>query len=221
MPDRRELDLFRLAVICQAGSTVATRRAHWQVARSLGHDVLSGRGAAPGRHLPGTTRRAQGACSLGERRLAGPGRTPVGLHRALSGGHRVSDRRKNAGSAGAVGPTATMRSQDRASCRDRTGRQSKPEGGQWASQRAAHPGTGTERPALIGRRGVLTCWGPVNRVAQWQDSDRCPEPAPRQGNRTTAGGGHHRTGAVTAPGGIRVLPARLRELRTGSTWSVH
>ena len=105
-------------------------------------------GAAPGRHLPGTTRRAQGACSLGERRIAGPGWTPVGLRRALSGRHCVSDRWKNAGSAYAVGPTATLRSQDRVSCQGRKGRQSKPEGGQWASQRAAHPGTGTERPDL-------------------------------------------------------------------------
>jgi hypothetical protein len=214
------LIVCRLAVICQAGSMVATRRA--QGARSLGHDVLPGRGAAPGRHSPGTTRRAQGACSLGERRLAGPGWTPVGLRRALSGGHCVSDRWKNADSAGAVGSTATLWSQDRVSCRGRAGRQSQHMEGQRASQRAAYPGSGIERPVLSGRRGVLTCWGPVNRVAQWQDSDRCSEPAPRQGSRTAAGGGHRRSGGCHGAWRDPVPPlVRLRDLRTGSTWSVH
>ena len=66
--------------------------------------------------------------------------------------------------------------------------------GQRASQRAAYPGPGIERPVLSGRRGVLPCWGPVTRVAQWQDSDRCSEPALRQGSRTAAGGGHRRSG---------------------------
>ena len=72
------LIVCRLAVICQTGALVATRRA--QGARSLGHDVSTGRGRSPGRHLLGTTRRAQDACSLGER-----GRTPPGTaRRALS-----------------------------------------------------------------------------------------------------------------------------------------
>ncbi len=85
----------------------------------------------------------------------------------------MPDRWRSADSADAVSPTATLWSQDRVSCRGRAGRQSKPEEGQWDSQLAAYPGSGIERPVLSGRREVLTCRGPVNRVAQWQDSDRC------------------------------------------------
>ena len=209
----------RLAVTHQTGALVATRRA--QCARSLGHDVMLSRGRSPGRHLLGTVRRAQGACSPGERRFAGPGRTPAGLRRALPGGHRVPDRWRSVDSAGAVSPTATLWSQDRVSCPGRAGRQGQHMVGQRASQRAAYPGSGIERPVLSGRRGVLTCRGPVNRVAQWQDSDRCSEPGPRQGGRASAGGGRRRSGGGHGPGRDPVILARLRDLRTGSTWSVH
>jgi hypothetical protein len=84
----------------------------------------------------------------------------------------VPDRWRSADSAGAVSPTATLWSQDRVSCRGRAGRQSQHVEGQRASQRAAYPGSGIERPVFAGRHGVLTCRGPVNRVAQWQVSGR-------------------------------------------------
>ena len=133
----------------------------------------------------------------------------------------MPDHWSSADAAGAVSSTATLWSQDRVSCRGRAGRQSQHMEGQRASQRAAFPGSGIERPVLSGRRGVLTCRGPVNRVAQWQDSDRCSEPGPRQGSRMSAGGGLRRSGGGHGTWRDPVIPARLRDLRTGSTWSVH
>jgi hypothetical protein len=163
-------------------------------------------GQSPGRHLLGTTRRAQGACSLGERRPAGPGRTPAGPRRALSGGPWVPDRWKGADSdsAGAVSPTATLWSQDRVSRRGRSGRQSKED--QWASQRAAYPDSGTERPDPSGRRGVLTCRGPVIRDSgspsgRTRIAARSPPRAWGAGQPQAAGIAGME--AATAPGGTR------------------
>ena len=84
----------------------------------------------------------------------------------------MPDRWRSADSAGAVSPTITLRSQDRVSCPGRTGRQIQHVEGQRASQRVVYPEPGIERPVFSGRHGVLTCRGPVNRVAQWQVSGR-------------------------------------------------
>ena len=128
---------------------------------------VAGQGAVP-RQAPAGHYQAGTGCLFAGRastRRAGGG-PPAGLCRALSGGHCVPDRWRSADSAGAASPAATLWSQDRVSCQGRTGRQS--EEGQRASQRAASPGSGIERPVTSGRHGVLTCRGPVNRVAQWQ-----------------------------------------------------
>jgi hypothetical protein len=160
-----------------------------------------GPGVALGRHLLGTTRRAQGARSLGERRLVGQGRTPVRLRRALSGGHsaghyqtatlRSQDRvscQGRTGRGGRVGPTAIMRSQDRVSRQGRTGRQGRHRGGPLDGTRHPAPrylrqvvgtdlkGTGEPcRPAT----GLGLPWDPPRSLRpsqeaahqQWQDSD--------------------------------------------------
>jgi hypothetical protein len=204
-------------------------------------------GRVYGRYQAGT-----GCLIAGTRRAAGPGgRPPAGTCRALPGGHRVLVRWESAGSQGRGGPRSDSAGHCQAGTVCLIAGRMPARRTQWArpplcglrtesAVRAARAGRASPKEASgpvsgprtrarapsgqtsIGRHGVLTCWGPVNRVAQWQDSDRCQKPAPRrQGNRATAGGDHHRTGAVTAPGGFRVIPARLRELRTGSTWSVH
>jgi hypothetical protein len=201
---------------------------------SLGRDVLPGRGRSPCRDLLGAARRAQCARSLGERQLAGQGAvlrqgsagrcqagtvcltaeerrpagpgggSPAGICWAPPGGRSVPDR-----SAVAPGPS---QSSGPAGPAERRGPAGQPAGRVpgGARRRALlqargtdSKGTGEQGCPVAGLRSLLA----VFPQAREPDSSRWRL---LQGWRRALRSGQ-----------TRPFTARLRTLRTGSTWSVH
>jgi hypothetical protein len=141
------------------------------------------RGQTAGLDPLGTTRQAQCACSLGARRLAG-------LMPASASRRQFQRPAPHAGLS-AIGRSqlcpGTLWPKGRVSRQGQPGRRSGQ--GQLASLRAGSPaGPGVDYPVASGRCGVLTRRGPVNRDAQWQDSDRFSRAVEPAGRSTAPNG---------------------------------